>query len=68
MIFEALFPDVRAHSFDYCFWIRRGELYVRQLTRESPLALRTVQKELVRLGAIDLVLSRSNGHHPVLPR
>ena len=39
------------------------ELYVPELTRESTLALRTVQKELARLSAINLVLSRSNGFH-----
>ena len=63
MILETLFPDVRAQIIRLLFFDPASEFYVRQLARESTLALRTVQKELARLGASDLVLSRSNGYH-----
>ena len=63
MILQTLFPDVRAQIVRLLFFDPARELHVRELTRESTLALRTVQKELARLSAIDLVLSRSNGYH-----
>ena len=63
MILQTLFPDVRAQVVRLLFFDPARELYVRQLARESTLALRTVQKELARLSAIKLVLSRSNGSH-----
>jgi predicted transcriptional regulator len=37
--------------------------YVREIMRESDLALRTVQDELKRLRAMGLVSSHSNGYH-----
>jgi len=63
MILQTLFPDVRAQIMRLLFFDPAREFYVRELTRESTLALRTVQKELARLSAIDLVVSRSNGYH-----
>jgi len=63
MILQTLFPDVRAQVVRLLFFDPARKLYVRQLARENTLALRTVQKELARLGAIKLVLSRSNGFH-----
>lgn len=63
MILQTLFPDVRAQIVRLLFFDPARELYVRELARESTLALRTVQKELVRLSAIKPVLSRSNGFH-----
>jgi hypothetical protein len=63
MILQTLFPDVRAQLVRLLFFNPTREFYVRELTRESTLALRTVQKELARLSAIDLVVSRSNGYH-----
>jgi len=70
-----LFPQVRAELLHILFRDgKRRESYVRQLARESDLALRTVQKELARLSGIGLILSRSDGlyryyrsnvHHPL---
>ena len=39
-----------------------AELYTRQLARLSFLALRTVQDELAKLEAANLIVSRSNGY------
>jgi hypothetical protein len=63
MTLQTLFPDVRAQIVRMLFFDPAREFYVRELARESTLALRTVQKELTRLSAIDLVVSRSNGYH-----
>ena len=63
MILKTLFPDVRAQIVRLLFFNPAREFYVRQLARESTLALRTVQKELARLNAIGLIVSRSNGYH-----
>ena len=41
----------------------REELYTRELARLSFLALRTVQDELAKLEAAQLIVSRSNGYH-----
>lgn len=38
------------------------ELYTRELARLSFLALRTVQDELAKLEAAELIVSRSNGY------
>jgi hypothetical protein len=38
-------------------------LYVRELSRLSFLSLQTVQDELAKLQAAELILSRSNGYH-----
>jgi hypothetical protein len=38
------------------------ELYTRELARRSFLALRTVQDELAKLEAANLIVSRSNGY------
>jgi hypothetical protein len=55
VILETLFPDVRAQIVRLLFFNPAREFYVRQLARESTLALRTVQKELARLNAIGLI-------------
>lgn len=39
------------------------ELYTRELARLSFLALRTVQDELAKLEAANLIVSRTNGYH-----
>ena len=56
-----LFPVVRAEMLRLLLTNPRQELYVRQLARESFLALHTVQDELEKLRAARLVLQRSNG-------
>ena len=59
-----LFPQVRAELLRILFRDgKRRERYVRQLARESDLALRTVQKELAKLSGIGLILTRSDGLH-----
>ncbi len=63
MLLHTLFPDIRARVVRLLFFDPTREFYVRELTRESTLALRTVQKELARLSASNLVVSRSNGYH-----
>lgn len=44
------------------FGIERKEIHLRDLARQSELALRTVQQELVRLGKVGLVSSRKDGN------
>src|SRR5258708_269982 len=63
MILRTLFPDVRAEVIRSLFQNPRREIHVRALARLTTLALRTVQKELARLGERDFVVSRSNGYH-----
>jgi predicted transcriptional regulator len=41
----------------------RREMYVREISRESELALRTVQRELAVLMTIGLVTRTTNGYH-----
>lgn len=53
---------VRAEVLRLLFTNRGQELYTRELARLSFLALRTVQDELAKLEAADLVVSRSNGY------
>lgn len=60
---HALFPVVRAEVLQLLFTNPRQELYVRELSRLSFLSLQTVQDELAKLQAAQLILSRSNGYH-----
>jgi DNA-binding transcriptional ArsR family regulator len=60
---HALFPLVRAEVLQLLFSNPRQELYVRELARLSFLSLQTVQDELAKLRAAELILSRSNGYH-----
>ena len=62
-LLHALFPLVRAEILRLLLTNRGQELYVRQLARLSFLSLRTVQDELAKLHAAQLVLSRTNGYH-----
>lgn len=61
-LLHGLFPVVRAEVLRLLFTNPRQELYVRELTRLSFLSLRTVQDELAKLAAADLVVSRTNGY------
>ena len=63
MILKTLFPDVRAEIVRLLFFNPAHEFYVRELARETTLALRTVQRELERLHTSGLVVSRSNGFY-----
>ena len=62
-LLHGLFPLVRAEVLRLLFTNPRQELYVRELTRLSHLSLQTVQDELAKLAAADLISSRSNGYH-----
>jgi predicted transcriptional regulator len=60
---DVLFPKARAEIFRLLFGARKRPRYVREIMRESNLALRSIQDELKRLSAIGLVTSHSNGYH-----
>ena len=62
-LLHGLFPAVRAEVLRLLFTNRGQELYTRELARLSCLALRTVQDELAKLEAANLILSRTNGYH-----
>jgi hypothetical protein len=61
-LLHGLFPAVRAEVLRLLFMNRGEELYTRELARLSFLALRTVQDELAKLEAANLIVSRSNGY------
>jgi predicted transcriptional regulator len=60
---EVLFPRVRAKLFELLFGATARERYVRELALRSHLALHTIQDELRKLSALELVTSRSKGSH-----
>jgi predicted transcriptional regulator len=62
-LLHGLFPAVRAEVLRLLFMNRQEELYTRELARLSFLALRTVQDELAKLEAANLIVSRTNGYH-----
>jgi predicted transcriptional regulator len=62
-ILDVLFPKVRAQILRSLFGRPNRQRYVRELARESGLALSTVQEELCKLSAIGLVTSYSNGFY-----
>lgn len=75
-LLEVLFPKGRARSLKLLFASPNTELHLRELTRRSGLSLGTVQEELEKLRAADLVLSRRDGNrlyyranssHPIFP-
>lgn len=61
-LLHGLFPVVRAEVLRLLFTDRGKELYTRELARLSFLALRTVQDEVAKLEAANLIVSRSNGY------
>ena len=61
-LLHGLFPVVRAEVLRLLFTNPGQELYTRELARLSFLALRTVQDELAKLEAGELIVSRSNGY------
>jgi DNA-binding transcriptional ArsR family regulator len=61
-LLHGLFPVVRAEVLRLLFANPGQELYTRELARLSFLALRTVQDELAKLEAAELIVSRSNGY------
>jgi predicted nucleotidyltransferase len=75
-VLTVLFPQVRAEVFRLLFADASRELHLRDLTRQSGLGLGTVQGELEKLSASDLVTSRRDGNrryyranstHPLFP-
>jgi predicted transcriptional regulator len=62
-LLHGLFPLVRAEVLQLLFANPGQELYVRELARLSFLSLQTVQDELAKLEAANLIASRSNGYH-----
>lgn len=71
-----LFPRVRAEILRLLFAVEGRELHLRDLTRQSGLALKTVQDEFAKLSAADIVTSRRDGNrryyranasHPLFP-
>jgi hypothetical protein len=61
-LLHGLFPVVRAEVLRLLFMDPGKELYTRELARRSFLALRTVQDEVAKLEAANLIVSRSNGY------
>ena len=62
-LLHGLFPAVRAEVLRLLFTNPGQELYTRELARLSFLALRTIQDELAKLEAANLLVSRTNGYH-----
>ena len=61
-LLEVLFPHVRAEVLRLLFADERQELHLRELTRQSGLSLGTLQTEVEKLCAADLLLSRRDGN------
>jgi DNA-binding transcriptional ArsR family regulator len=61
-LLHQLFPIVRAEVLRLLFTNPGQELYVRELARLAFLSLQTVQDELAKLEAAELITSRSNGY------
>lgn len=75
-LLATLFPQVRAQVLRLLFADASAELHLRELTRRSGLALGTIQTELAKLTAAQLVVSerdgnrryyRANAAHPLFP-
>lgn len=75
-VLSALFPRVRAEVLRLLFAEAGRECHLRELVRQSQLALGTVQAEVRRLAAAELILARRDGNrlyyranpaHPVFP-
>lgn len=62
-VLEVLFPQVRAEVLRLLFAPPRKQRYVRELMQMSGLALSTIQQELRRLSALQLISSWSNRYH-----
>ncbi len=61
-LLSVLFPQVRAEVIRLLFAEAGRELHLRDLTRQSGLTLGTMQGELEKLSAADLVTSRRDGN------
>ncbi|MFA6961493.1 MAG: nucleotidyltransferase domain-containing protein [Opitutaceae bacterium] len=61
-LLEVIFPHVRAEVLRLLFAEEGRELHLRELTRQSGLTLGTLQTEVEKLCAADLLLSRRDGN------
>lgn len=61
-LLEIIFPRVRAEVLRLLFADESRELHLRELTRQSGLTLGTLQTEVEKLCAADLLLSRRDGN------
>jgi predicted nucleotidyltransferase len=61
-ILSTLFPRVRAQILRLLFADASRELHLRDLVRQSGLGLGTVQGELAKLSAADILISRRDGN------
>ena len=61
-LLEVIFPRVRAEVLRLLFADEGRELHLRELTRQSGLSLGTLQTEVKKLCAVDLLLSRRDGN------
>lgn len=61
-LLEVIFPHVRAEVLRLLFSEEGRELHLRELTRQSGLTLGTLQTEVAKLCAADLLLSRRDGN------
>jgi predicted nucleotidyltransferase len=61
-LLDVLFPQVRAEVLRLLFADESQELHLRELTRQSGLSLGTLQTEVEKLSAADLLLSRRDGN------
>lgn len=75
-LLNILFPQVRAEVLRLLFAEEGRELHLRELTRQSGLTLGTLQTEVEKLCAADLLVSRRDGNrryfranaaHPLFP-
>jgi predicted nucleotidyltransferase len=61
-LLEILFPQVRAEVLRLLFAEEGRELHLRELTRQCGLSLGTLQTEVEKLRAADLLLTRRDGN------
>ena len=61
-LLEVIFPQVRAEVLRLLFAEEGRELHLRELTRQCGLSLGTLQTEVEKLRAADLLLTRRDGN------
>lgn len=61
-LLEVIFPQVRAEVLRLLFAEEGRELHLRELTRQCGLSLGTLQTEVEKLRAADLLLARRDGN------